>query len=95
MSQAIVSTTQEFKVTKKKQEFIFVIQLHSGTFVIGQGSNPAKRIAAINSGLHSFIKKTLQVNRVIGIKEINEQRNLPTVVAQFCNRYGENKVLVV
>ena len=97
MSPAVAFSTthnQELK-TDTKQQYVFVVQLHNGTFVIGQASNACKRISAINSGLHPFVKKTLQVNRVIGIKAVDEQRNLPSVVAKFCEQYGDKKVLVV
>ena len=89
------ATTQNVETKNYKPDFIFVIQLHDGRFVIGQGNNPAKRIASINSGLNPAIKGSLQVNRIVNIKEQNEDRSFAGVVTQFCNRYGQEKVIAV
>lgn len=89
------TTTESIKLkTPQKEEFIFVLQLHDGRFVIGQATNACKRIAAINSGYHPFLKKALQVNRIVGIKGVTEERKLQNVVSRFCDKYGEDKVLV-
>ena len=89
------STTQPVELKSKKQaKFVFVVMLHNGTFVVGQATNPSVRIAALNSG-HNKNVKALSINRVIGIKEIDEDRNLPSVVKSFCDNYGENRVLCV
>ena len=81
--------------TQYKQRYVFILQLHSGEFVIGSATNASKRCAAINSGLNKAIPKPLQVNRIIGIKPCNEERNLPGVVAKYCARFGTEKVIVV
>ena len=88
-----VSPTQT--QTQTKDQFIFVLQLHSGKLVIGKASNVAKRIAAINSGMSSFIKQSHQVNRILGVKPVNAERNLPSVVKSFCDKYGADKVITV
>ena len=72
------------KQPKQKQRYLFVLQLHNGKFVIGSATNAAKRVAAINSGMNPAITKSLQVNRIIGIRPCNETRSLPSVVAQYC-----------
>lgn len=95
-STANQSTTFESNVkTHTKQQHIFVLQLHDGKFVIGQGSNPCKRIAAINSGLNMHIKKSLMVNRIVGIKERTDERTLEGVVYKFCAKYGADNVITV
>ena len=83
------------KQPKQKQRYVFVLQLHNGKFVIGSATNAAKRVAAINSGMNPAITKTLQVNRIIGIRPCNETRSLPSVVAKYCQRFGENNVIAV
>ena len=89
------TTTKPVELKCKKQaKFVFVVMLHTGTFVVGQATNPSVRIAALNSG-HNKNVKALSINRVVGIKEIDEGRSLPSVVKSFCDTYGENKVLCV
>ena len=78
-----------------KQRYIYVCQLHDGRIVIGSATNASKRIAALNSGLNSAVPKSLQVNRIINIKPVTEERTLPGVVASFCERFGENRVICV
>ncbi|WP_136988967.1 hypothetical protein [Synechococcus sp. UW140] len=96
--QAISNTTQTKQSTAPKTyrpDFVFVVQLHSGKFVIGQANNPSKRIAAINSGLNPSVKGTLQINNIVGIKEQTEQRSLISVVNMFVNKYGVDNVITV
>jgi hypothetical protein len=81
--------------TATKQEFIFVLQLHSGKLVIGKATNAAKRIAAINSGVSPFVKGTLQINRILAVKPVTAERTLPSTVSKFCDRYGADKVITV
>ena len=83
------------QVTQLKQRYIYVCQLHDGRIVIGSATNASKRIAALNSGLNSAVPKSLQVNRIINIKPVTEERTLPKVVASFCERFGENKIICV
>ena len=89
------SPTKTVGVKSYRPDYVFVIQLHSGVFVIGQAHNPAKRIASINSGLNPSIKGSLQVNRVIGVRPQNEERTFAGVVKTFCKQYGEDKVIAV
>ena len=87
--------TRTVEVKNYKPDFIFVLQLHSGQIVVGQANNPAKRVASINSGLNPLIKGSLQVNRIIGIKEQKGDRTFASVVSKFCERYGEANVIAV
>ena len=87
--------TKTVEVKKYQPDYVFVVQLHNGTFVIGQAHNPSKRIAAINSGLNPLVKGTLQVNRIIGVKEQKETRTFAGVVNTFCEQYGNEKVIAV
>ena len=87
--------TNTVEVKKYTKDYIFVVQLHNGTFVIGQAHNPSKRIAAINSGLNLLVKGTLQVNRIVGVKEQNESRTFAGVVNTFCQEYGNENVIAV
>ena len=96
--QSTVSTTSTTLKSKQKRyvaDWVFVIQLHNGKFVIGSSNNPVKKIAAINTGFYRAVPKTLQVNRVIGIKEQNEERSLMSVTKKFCDKYGEDNVIVI
>ena len=81
--------------TATKEEFIFCLQLNNGKIVVGKATNPCRRIASINSGLNPYVKGALQVNRILGIKEVTAERNLPSVVARFCDKYGSDKVIAV
>jgi hypothetical protein len=85
----------EVKDAATQDQYIFVLQLHDGRYVIGQAANPCKRIAAINSGHNRAIPKSLQVNRVIGIKPIDEHRNLPGVVNIWADKVGVERVVAV
>ena len=76
-------------------KYVFVLQLHSGKHVIGHSDKPAKMIAAINSGLYPQVKEGLQVNRIIGVKEQTEQRTFAGTVKQFCEKFGEDNIVVV
>ena len=93
VSQQTNTTTEQTK--RYTADYIFVIQLIDGTYVIGQANNTAKRIAAINSGYNSAIPKPLQVSRIIGVKQQNEERTLISVVNRFCDKYGEDAVICV
>ena len=81
--------------TDKKQRAVFVLQLHDGKIIIGTATNPCKRIAAINSGLTPGIPKALQVNRVIGIKDVTDYRNQVTTFKAFEAKYGVGNVIAV
>ena len=89
------SNETKAQVRQLKQRYIYVCQLHDGRIVIGSATNASKRIAALNSGLNSAVPKSLQVNRIINIKPVTEERTLPKVVASFCERFGENRVICV
>ena len=83
------------KKTQVKNVYVFVLQLHNGQLVIGQASNPCRRIAAINSGMNKAIKESLQINKIIGVKEITSTRNLMTVVKKFCDRCGSERIITI
>ena len=91
------STTQQKQTQTKKYtaDYIFVIQLFDGRYVIGQANNPCKRICSINSGYNSAVPKPLQVSRIIGIKEQNDERTLIGVVTKYAEHYGDNAVICV
>jgi hypothetical protein len=94
-AQTTKSTDAVISTPQVKERFIFVVQQHDGTFVIGISTNPAKRIAALNSGMNTHIKQSLTINRVIGIKPVNADRTYIGVVNHFINKYGQDKVLAV
>ena len=99
MSLTCVQTTQSSEAVKStpqvKERYVFVLQQHDGTFVIGVSTNPCKRVAAINSGMNCHIKQSLTINRVVGIKPVTEDRTYIGVVNQFIDKYGADKVLAV
>ena len=89
------NSTANLNNNKYLAEFVWVVQLHDGRFVIGADNKPGKVIANLNTGFYSAVPKSLQVNRIIAIKDQNEQRRLMTVVAKFCSKYGEDNVIVI
>ena len=89
-STAVQATTKTYK-----PDFVFVVQLHDSRYVIGQANNPAKRIAAINSGLNPLVKGSLQINNIVGIKEQTEERSLISTVNKFVDTYGLDNVITV
>ena len=88
------TTTQQYNAQNtRKQECIFAVLLYDGRIIIGKDSDAPRRIANLNGGMLSICPKALQVRRIIGIKEVNETRTLPSVVAQFCRDFGEERVV--
>lgn len=95
-SSTLAKQTQAVVSTKTyRPDWIYICQLHDGRYAIGQASNPSKRISALNSACHPLVPKSLSVNRIIGIKEQNEERTFSGVVAKFCDRYGTENVLAL
>lgn len=90
-----VSLEQQNTRHQVKERFVFVCQLHDGRYVVGSATNPGKRITALNSGHNPAVPKALQVNRVIGIKPVEEGRNIVTVFKRFEERYGEGNVIAI
>ena len=93
-----LTTQQQLQSTTAKSDYIpkyiFVLQLHSGEYVVGQANNAARRIANINSGANQAVKPN-SVNRIIGIKPQDENRTFIGVVNSFCERKGEMNVITV
>ena len=89
-----IQSTQAVKTTYVP-DYIFVVQLHDGRYAIGQANNATKRIAAINSGHNPLIKGSLQIHRVVGVKEQNETRTFAGVVQRFCDKVGQENVIAV
>ena len=90
VSQTATATTKAYV-----PNYVFVIQLVDGRFVVGQGNNPAKRIASINSGHNPAIQGCLKVHGIIGVKEQNAERSFASVVSKFCESYGAENVIAV
>ena len=88
-------TTSNTTTKQYTEGYVFVLLLHNGRYVIGQATNPTKRIACINSGLNRAIPRSLQVNQIVSIREKNDNRSLPLVVKHFCDRYGDDKVKAI
>ena len=89
------STTQQEQTRKYTADYVFVLQLHDGRYVIGQANNAAKRIAAINTGYCPSIPQSLQINRIVGVKEQTGDRTLIGVSKQFIDKYGVDAVICV
>lgn len=94
-SSTLETTTPTNVQVKVKERFIFVLLLHSGKWVVGSATNPCRRITALNSGMNRAIPKTLQVNRIIGIKPMNADRTVVSVFKMFEDKYGEGNVIAV
>lgn len=89
------STTHvEKKSNNYIPKYIFIVQLHSGEYVIGHSNNACRRIASLNSGCNPAVK-AMSINRVIGVKEQNEERTIAGVVSKFCETYGEHRVIAI
>lgn len=88
-------TTRQQQQKTNKTYFVFVVQQHDGTFVIGEATNPAKRIAAINSGYCPFIPQPMSIARIVDVRETGENRSLVSVVKYFCDKYSADKVRCV
>ena len=96
--QSTLRTTNQNTLSQEKKytaDYIFVIQLHNGDYVIGSANNPSKKIAAINTGFYKAVPKSLQVNRIVGIKDLAGERTLMSVTKTFCDKYGDSRVVVV
>ena len=89
------SRTEATSKTNYKQEWLFVLQLNSGVYVVGAATNPSRRIAAINTGYNKAIPEALSVYRIVGIKEQTDERTLISVTKQLCDRFGSDRVITV
>ena len=78
-----------------KAEWVFVVQLNDGRYVVGTATNPSRRISSLNSGMNKALPEPLSVYRVVGIKEQTEERTLISVTKQLCDRFGEGRVVAV
>lgn len=88
-------TTTQVRKKDYRPDYVFVAQLHDGRYIVGQASNPSRRLASINSGYHKLVRGSLQINRVIGIREQNEERSFAGVVNHFCAKFGNDQVIAV
>ena len=99
LMQSLISKTESNPSTKdaptKPDAFIFALKLYDGRIAVGSTNNASRDIARINSGYSSQIPKALQVMQLIGIKDVTATRTLPSVVAQLCRDFGEDKVVCV
>ena len=82
--------------TETKQDtWVYACLMMDGRIAIGSAKNASRAIAKLNSGMFPAVPKTHQMYSIIGVKEINETRNLPSVVAKFCQKYGSEKIITV
>ena len=95
--QTLQTTNQNTLSCEKRYtaDFIFVVQLHNGDYVISSANNPSKKIASLNTGFFKAVPKSLQVNRIVGIRDWTEGRTLMSVVKTFCEKYGDDRIIVV
>ena len=94
----IASTTKVNRTTAVKNykaEWVYVVQLNDGRYVVGTATNPSRRICALNSGMNKAVPEPLSVYRIVGIKEQTEERSLISVTKQLCDRFGSDRVLAV
>ena len=80
---------------KKKQNWIFVAQLITGAYIVGQATNPSRRLAAINSGYNKAIPDCLQIYRIVGVQPETEDRTLISVVKKLCDRFGDERIIAL
>lgn len=81
--------------TPTRQLFVFILELKDGRIAVGQGTNPSKRISTINSGFNPCLPKPFYVSRIVGIKEVTDNRNIVSVCKQLIDVYGEELVIAV
>lgn len=58
-------------MTGASDHFVFVVLQQDGNYLVGTATNPAMRIAAINSGMNPCIRKKQTIKQVIQIKPIS------------------------
>ena len=90
-----IAQTRASRETRKPDKFIYALELYSGKIAVGQTENSSRDISLINSGYSKLIPDPLQVRSIIGIKDVNEERTLPSVVAAFCADFGEDRIICV
>jgi predicted GIY-YIG superfamily endonuclease len=78
--------------TASSNYFIFVVMQHDGNYIVGTATNPALRIAAINSGLNPRVRQRQTIKQVIEIKPISS--NAIINITEQLTQDGK-KVLVV
>jgi predicted GIY-YIG superfamily endonuclease len=79
-------------MTASSNYSVFVVLRHDGNYLVGTATNPAMRIAAINSGLNSRIKKRQTIKQIIEIKPISSN-DIMKITEQL--RQDGKKVLIV
>ena len=90
------STKSKVRVKKPtKEQSVFVLRTFNGTYIIGQATNVCKRISSINSGNSPYFPQALQVEKIVGIKPVSEDRDLLSVALHFIRQAGEENVVVV
>ena len=90
-----IESTHSTNTAPSSDKFIYALKLYDGRIAVGSTNNASRDIAKINSGYSPLIPGALQVRQLIGIKDVTATRTLPTVVAQFCRDFGEDKVVCV
>ncbi len=79
---------------EKKKNWIFVAQLNDGRYIVGQHTNPSRRLAAINSGYNKAVE-ALSIYRIVGVREVTAERNLMSVTKKLCDRYSNDHILTL
>jgi predicted GIY-YIG superfamily endonuclease len=79
-------------MTASSNYFVFVVLQHDGNYLVGTETNPAMRIAAINSGLNPRVSKRQTIKQVIQIKPISAN-DIMNITEKFTQ--DGKKVLVV
>lgn len=87
--------TSETKTETKQDTWVYACLMMDGRIAIGSAKNASREIAKLNSGMFPAVPKSHQMYSIIGVKPINEDRNLPSVVARFCQKYGSEKIITI
>lgn len=74
---------------------VFAVLLLDGRICLGSAKKAGRTIAALNSGKYPAVPKSLQVYKILAVKDITETRTLPTVTQRFCAKYGADNVVVI
>ncbi len=76
------------KVRKvNKKPYVWAVQLHNGTVVVGLSKEPGEVIASLNAGRIEQFPGHLQVNRIIAIKETTEDRSIESAIKKLSDNY--------
>ena len=92
---ATTKVNQATSAKNYKAEWVYVVQLNDGRYVVGTATNPSRRISSLNSGMNKAVPEPLSIYRIVGIQPQTEERTLISVTTKLCDRFGADRVVAV